>query len=243
MAQIEGIKIIPGDKPEDTKYLIDCWQEDGTYSWVKSPNFYGKAVELGPLAWLMCGLQAGHEATRKHFERIVSMYQLLSGQPLSVDQLPSTLGRVIGRSVHACVLHETLAQQWQALVANIGSGDHETFIRPNIPLTGEIREHVFVLFHGTGAKHDLRRHPERDNTIVKGSRNIVLQRCPGKKRAGLVEHFALAFNKRFDILYGRRWRGIFLRVLGRYVLHLRTAKGFKHRRKAFRELLVIKCGH
>lgn len=31
MAQIEGIKIIPGDKPEDTKYLIDCWQEDGTY--------------------------------------------------------------------------------------------------------------------------------------------------------------------------------------------------------------------
>lgn len=31
MAHIEGIKIVPGDKPEDTKYLIKCWQKDGTY--------------------------------------------------------------------------------------------------------------------------------------------------------------------------------------------------------------------
>uniref|UniRef100_A0A182SDU7 Uncharacterized protein n=1 Tax=Anopheles maculatus TaxID=74869 RepID=A0A182SDU7_9DIPT len=33
------------------------WQEDGKYSWVKSPTFYGKAVEMGPLGWLMCSLQ------------------------------------------------------------------------------------------------------------------------------------------------------------------------------------------
>ncbi|WP_260968661.1 hypothetical protein [Yersinia enterocolitica] len=36
------------------------------------------------------------------------------GQAITQDQLPSTLGRIIGRAVHCCVLHETLAQQWTA---------------------------------------------------------------------------------------------------------------------------------
>ncbi|ELI8305939.1 nickel-dependent hydrogenase large subunit, partial [Yersinia enterocolitica] len=66
-------------------------------------------------------------------------YQKLSGQAITQDQLPSTLGRIIGRAVHCCVLHETLAQQWTALVTNIGTGDVETFIKPDIPLNGEIR--------------------------------------------------------------------------------------------------------
>lgn len=44
MAQIEGIKIIPGDKPEDTKYLIDCWQEDGTYEENEPIGHYEVAI-------------------------------------------------------------------------------------------------------------------------------------------------------------------------------------------------------
>ncbi|MBC3250390.1 hydrogenase 2 large subunit [Serratia fonticola] len=120
------------------------WQEDGKYSWVKAPTFYGKAVEMGPLAWLMCTLQAEHPPTQKYFAKVNSRYQALTGKALTADQLPSTLGRIVGRTVHACVLHETLGQQWQALVSNIGSGDHETFIPPNIPLTGEIRGVGFI---------------------------------------------------------------------------------------------------
>jgi hydrogenase large subunit len=120
------------------------WQEDGKYSWVKSPTFYGKAVEMGPLGWLMCSLQAEHQPTQKYFGRVNGAYQTLTGQALTAEQLPSTLGRIVGRTVHACVLHETLGQQWQALVENIGKGDHETFIRPNIPLTGEIRGVGFI---------------------------------------------------------------------------------------------------
>ncbi|HHL2633240.1 TPA: hydrogenase 2 large subunit [Yersinia enterocolitica] len=115
------------------------WQEDGKYSWVKAPTFYGKTVEVGPLAWLMCGLAAGHAPTKQHFTDIGAAYQKLSGQAITAEQLPSTLGRIIGRAVHCCVLHETLAQQWTALVTNIGTGDVETFIKPDIPLTGEIR--------------------------------------------------------------------------------------------------------
>lgn len=120
------------------------WQEEGKYSWVKAPTFYGKTVEMGPLAWLMCSLHAEHQPTRDYFAKVNAAYQTLTGHPIGAEQLPSTLGRIIGRTVHACVLHQTLGQQWQALVRNIGSGDHETFIPPNIPLTGEIRGVGFI---------------------------------------------------------------------------------------------------
>lgn len=120
------------------------WQEDGKYSWVKAPTFYGKTVEMGPLAWLQCSLQAGHQPTQQVFSQFTGMMKTLTGETLKTEQLESTLGRVVGRTVHACVLHQTLSQQWQALVTNIGTGDHETFIPPNIPATGEIRGVGFI---------------------------------------------------------------------------------------------------
>lgn len=120
------------------------WQEDGKYSWVKAPTFYGNAVEMGPLAWLLCSLQAGHQPTQATFARVNAAYEALSGKALTHEQLPSTLGRVVGRAVHASVLHQTLGEQWQALVSNIGKGDHETFIPPNIPLQGEVRGVGFI---------------------------------------------------------------------------------------------------
>lgn len=120
------------------------WQDDGKYSWVKAPTFYGKTVEMGPLAWLMCSLAAGHEPTERHLAFIGADLRRLSGLELGPDQLPSTAGRIVGRAVHCCVLRETLAQQWQALVTNIGNGDHETFIQHDIPQSGEIRGVGFV---------------------------------------------------------------------------------------------------
>ncbi|WP_180821391.1 nickel-dependent hydrogenase large subunit, partial [Vibrio parahaemolyticus] len=67
-----------------------------------------------------CKLAAKHEPTEKHFNDVVNLYQTLSGNSISIDQLHSTLGRIIGRSVRCCVLNETLSIQWQALVDNIG---------------------------------------------------------------------------------------------------------------------------
>ncbi|AIA70185.1 hydrogenase-2 large subunit [Pectobacterium atrosepticum SCRI1043] len=120
------------------------WQDDGKYSWVKSPTFYGNAVEMGPLAWLLCNLRAGYQPAQHYFTRANDIYKALTGNVMTEEQLPSTLGRVLGRTVHACVLHDTLAQQWQALVTNIGNGDHETFIPPNIPEQGEFRGVGFI---------------------------------------------------------------------------------------------------
>lgn len=115
------------------------WQEEGKYSWVKSPTFYGKTVEVGPLANMLCKLAAKHETTATKLAEIVAIYQKLTGKTLGVEQLHSTLGRIIGRTVHACELHEVLEHQYQALLDNIGKGDVQTFVKTDIPLNGEFK--------------------------------------------------------------------------------------------------------
>jgi len=115
------------------------WQDEGKYSWVKSPTFYGKTVEVGPLANLLNKLAAKRESTVEKLNEIVAIYQKLTGKTIGVEQLHSTLGRIIGRTVHACELQHILQHQYSALIANIGKGDHLTFVKPDIPATGEFK--------------------------------------------------------------------------------------------------------
>ncbi|WP_369115575.1 hydrogenase 2 large subunit [Edwardsiella tarda] len=115
------------------------WQEDGKYSWVKSPTLYDQVVEVGPLADLLVKLAAKHEDTVKHYNEVNGLYHTLTGQKLQVEQLHSTMGRIIGRAVRCCVLKDTLMQQWQALIDNIGKGDHVAYIPAEIDPNKEYR--------------------------------------------------------------------------------------------------------
>ena len=115
------------------------WQDEGKYSWVKAPSFYGKIVEVGPLAYLMCNLANENKDTLHHFNHIKGLYEKLSGNTLSVDHLHSTLGRIIARTVHCCVLNNILEQQWKLLVDNIGTGDIVAYLKTEIPQTGEFK--------------------------------------------------------------------------------------------------------
>ena len=115
------------------------WQDEGKYSWVKAPSFYGKVVEVGPLAYLMCNLANENKDTLHHFNHIKGLYEKLSGNTLSVEHLHSTLGRIIARTVHCCVLNDILEQQWKLLVDNIGTGDTVAYLKTDIPQTGEFK--------------------------------------------------------------------------------------------------------
>ena len=115
------------------------WQDEGKYSWVKAPSFYGKVVEVGPLAYLMCNLANENKDTLHHFNHIKGLYEKLSGNTFSVDHLHSTLGRIIARTVHCCVLNNILEQQWKLLVDNIGTGDTVAYLKTDIPQTGEFK--------------------------------------------------------------------------------------------------------
>ena len=49
------------------------WSDDGKYSWVKAPTFYGKTVEVGPLANMLCKLAAKRESTHTKLNEIIAI--------------------------------------------------------------------------------------------------------------------------------------------------------------------------
>jgi len=114
------------------------FEDDGKYSWVKSPTFNGKVAQVGPLANVLGMFAAGHEPTKRYVTEMLARVGKLVGAAIPVSALHSTIGRHAARAVRCAVLHDTLAGSWQALVDNIGRGDYETFNAPVFP-KGEIR--------------------------------------------------------------------------------------------------------
>ena len=90
---------------------------DGSYSWLKSPRWRGKAVEVGPLARLAMLYATGHEQTKA-----------LADQALKTLDLPliaifSTLGRTAARAIESKVFADQMQGWLDQLIANIKAGD------------------------------------------------------------------------------------------------------------------------
>jgi hydrogenase large subunit len=114
------------------------FQEQGKYSWVKSPTYQGQPAQVGPLANVLCMYAAGDPATVKCTDQALKTMGSLAGQRVPFFTLHSTMGRHAARAIRAAVLYETLKKQWQLLIDNIGKGDATTFNKPEFP-KGEIR--------------------------------------------------------------------------------------------------------
>ena len=123
---------------EDTEPHYTEFQDDGKYSWVKAPTFYGKPAQVGPLANVLCMYAAGDAHTKRYTDKALDTISSMAGEKVSIKALHSTIGRHAARAVRAAVLHETLQKQWQALMDNIGKGDTWTFNKPEFP-SGEIK--------------------------------------------------------------------------------------------------------
>ena len=92
-----------------------------SYSWLKSPRWQGKAMEVGPLARVLMLYVKGHEMT-----------QSLVNSTLSKLELPpralfSTLGRTAARTLETAILAESMQGWLDSLIANIKAGDTKTF--------------------------------------------------------------------------------------------------------------------
>jgi hydrogenase large subunit len=109
------------------------FQDDGKYSWVKAPTFLGQRAQVGPLANVLCMAAAGHEPTTRYLDQVVSTASSLAGMQIPLTALHSTIGRHAARAIRCAVIYESLQNQWQLLMDNIGSGDYETFNRPEFP--------------------------------------------------------------------------------------------------------------
>ena len=118
---------------EDTELKYTDFQDNGKYSWVKSPSFKNKPAQVGPLANVLGMYAAGHEATRKYAHLALEKVNAIGKLNAGLEVLHSTLGRHAARAVRCAVLYETLKKNYDLLVKNISSGDVETFRKPVFP--------------------------------------------------------------------------------------------------------------
>jgi hydrogenase large subunit len=123
---------------ETTKPKYTDFQENGKYSWVKSPTFNDKPAQVGPLANVLCLYAAGHGPTKQYVELALATVSKLAGGPVGPEALHSTIGRHAARAIRCAVLYDELTKQWTALMENIGKGDLKTYTKYSFP-AGEVR--------------------------------------------------------------------------------------------------------
>ena len=121
----------------ETKPNYTDFKDDAKYSWLKSPTFYGKVAQVGPLARVLTMLAAGHEPTKKYATAALDTVSALAKTKVGLDAMHSTIGRHAARAVSCAVQVDMLDEQWKALVDNIGKGDTKTFNAPVFP-KGEV---------------------------------------------------------------------------------------------------------
>jgi hydrogenase large subunit len=94
--------------------------EDG-YSWLKSPRWMGKPVEVGPLARVLMLYASGHPQTKELVE------MTLKRLDVPVRALFSTLGRTAARTLETKIVADQMQAWYDTLVGNIRAGDTRTF--------------------------------------------------------------------------------------------------------------------
>ena len=121
----------PWEESTDPKYTT--FQDSGKYSWVKSPRFDGKPMQVGPLAQVLVGFAQGHEPTVRWAKKTLETAGAVAGVKLGPEVLHSTLGRHAARMIRTCVISELAKKHWQLLATNIGKGDVASFNPPTFP--------------------------------------------------------------------------------------------------------------
>jgi hydrogenase large subunit len=92
-----------------------------SYSWIKSPRWKGRPMEVGPLARVLMLYATGNEQTRE----LVQM--TLERLEVPTEVLFSTLGRTAARTLETKLIADAMQTWYGNLVANIRSGDIRTF--------------------------------------------------------------------------------------------------------------------
>jgi hydrogenase large subunit len=113
------------------------FQDEGKYSWVKAPSFYGDPAQVGPLSWVLAWAAAKYEPGVRHLTTLVNTVEAVGKIKIGVDALHSTIGRHAARAVVCATMVEELQNQWKLLMENIAKGDVKTFNKPTFP-KGEV---------------------------------------------------------------------------------------------------------
>ena len=93
---------------------------EGKYSWLKSPRWRGKPMEVGPLSRMLMLYASGNE----HAKELVD--STLKTLDVPVTALFSTLGRTAARTLETKVYLDFMRGWYNQLIANIKAGDLRT---------------------------------------------------------------------------------------------------------------------
>ncbi len=93
---------------------------DKAYSWLKSPRWKGRAMEVGPLARMLMLYASGNAQAKE----LVAM--TLKTLDVPVEALFSTLGRTAARTLETKIIADSMQSWYDALLANIKAGDVRT---------------------------------------------------------------------------------------------------------------------
>ncbi len=94
---------------------------EASYSWIKSPRWKGKVMEVGPLARVLVLYASGNQETRTLVD--ASLRKL----DLPVEALFSTMGRTAARTLESKIIGDAMQGWYDQLMANIRAGELETF--------------------------------------------------------------------------------------------------------------------
>ncbi len=112
---VDGESVGPDGKMIHSKNI----DSSGKYSWIKSPRYDGKPMEVGPLACLLVGYARGNKIVQNE----VNSFLKETGLP--VDALFTTLGRTAARALQCNLIAENAIKAFNNLIENL-KVDEET---------------------------------------------------------------------------------------------------------------------
>jgi len=99
----------------------DLLNVEDKYSWLKTPRWQGKAMEVGPLARMLVGYASG----REEFKEVV--HWALNKLEVPVEALFSTLGRTAARGLETVLVSGWATEFYDTLLTNLKNGESRTF--------------------------------------------------------------------------------------------------------------------
>jgi len=96
---------------------------EGKYSWVKSPRYKGKAMEVGPLARMMVGYLKDSPIIKPVMQQWMDQYKL------ELIDFSTTIGRTVTRAIEAEICNEYIFDFISDLIENIKYYNEETWTK------------------------------------------------------------------------------------------------------------------
>ena len=112
---VDGESVGPDGKMIHSKNI----NPEGKYSWIKSPRYDGKPMEVGPLACLLVNYARGNKIVKK------SVDDFLKETGLPVSALFTTLGRTAARALQGKIIADNAIKAFNNLIENL-KVDQET---------------------------------------------------------------------------------------------------------------------